>query len=137
MDWGYVLTLLAVLVISLTCHEAAHGFVAMLGGDRTAWNQGLVTINPIPHIRRQPFAMLLLPMLVLYFSGGNFCCGGATGHSRCPQCGTLCSRQRHAGSTERRAQAAAALLFSAYTSATGAPSPGLMGGNAAPISVND
>ena len=78
MDWGYVLTLLVVLLISLTCHEAAHGLVAMLGGDRTAWDQGLVTINPLPHIRRQPFAMLLLPMLVLYFSGGKFCCGGAT-----------------------------------------------------------
>ena len=67
-----------VLIVSLTVHEAAHGLLAFLGGDRTAYQQGLVTINPIPHIRRQPIMMLILPLLVLYQSGGNLCLGAAT-----------------------------------------------------------
>ena len=53
-----------------------------------------------------------LPVAAKRAENSASCCGGATGHSRCPQCGTLCSRQRHAGSTERRAHAAAALRFS-------------------------
>ena len=43
MDWVQLVTLFLVLILSLTVHEAAHGLVAKLGGDPTAWNAGLVT----------------------------------------------------------------------------------------------
>jgi Zn-dependent protease len=58
-----------VFLLSTTCHEAAHAFVAKLGGDRTAFDSGQVTLNPIPHIRREFFGMVLFPILT-YFTGG-------------------------------------------------------------------
>jgi len=71
-------TLFVVLIISLTVHEAAHGLFAWLGGDSTAKDAGLVTLNPIPHMQREPIGMVLIPMLVLYMSGGRYCLGGAS-----------------------------------------------------------
>ena len=37
------------LVIAITFHEAAHGFVARFLGDDTAWKLGRVSLNPIKH----------------------------------------------------------------------------------------
>lgn len=71
------ITLLVVLIISLTVHEAAHALLAMLGGDRTAYHNGQVSLNPIPHIRQQPFGMLVLPVFMLFFSGTGYCLGFA------------------------------------------------------------
>jgi Zn-dependent protease len=51
------------LVIAITFHEAAHGFVAHHFGDKTAWERGRVTFNPLKHI--DPFGTLLLPALLL------------------------------------------------------------------------
>ncbi len=59
-----------VFLFSTTCHEAAHALVAKYGGDSTADLGGQVTLNPIPHIRREPFGMVLVPLLSFYFSGG-------------------------------------------------------------------
>jgi Zn-dependent protease len=59
-----------VFLFSTTCHEAAHAFVAKLGGDTTAALGGQVTLNPIPHIRRSPFGMVVIPLLSFFFSGG-------------------------------------------------------------------
>jgi Zn-dependent protease len=53
----------AVFLFSTTCHEAAHALAAKLGGDPTAAHGGQVTLNPIPHIRREPFGMVLIPLL--------------------------------------------------------------------------
>ncbi|MCK5941388.1 MAG: site-2 protease family protein, partial [Planctomycetes bacterium] len=78
MDWGHVITLFVVLIFSLTFHEAAHGLVAKLGGDPTAWNAGLMTLNPVPHMRREPFGMLVIPIVILYLSAGRYCFGGAS-----------------------------------------------------------
>jgi Zn-dependent protease len=78
MDWENLITLFLVLIVSLTCHEAAHGLVAWLGGDRTAKDKGLVTLNPIPHMRREPMGMVLIPIAILYFSSGNMIFGGAS-----------------------------------------------------------
>jgi Zn-dependent protease len=78
MDWEKVITLFVVLIISLTVHEASHGLFAWLGGDRTAKDAGLVTINPIPHMRREPIGMILIPVVVLYLSKGAYCFGGAS-----------------------------------------------------------
>ena len=52
------------LVIAITFHEAAHGFVAYRFGDDTAWKLGRVSFNPIRHI--DPFGTLLLPAMLLF-----------------------------------------------------------------------
>jgi Zn-dependent protease len=52
-----------VFLFSTTCHEASHSFAAKLGGDLTAFHGGQVTLNPIPHMRREPFGMVLVPIL--------------------------------------------------------------------------
>jgi len=57
-------------LFSTTCHEAAHAFVAKLGGDSTAALGGQVSLNPIPHIRRSPFGMVVIPILSFLFAGG-------------------------------------------------------------------
>jgi Zn-dependent protease len=51
------------LVIAITFHEAAHGFVAHHFGDNTAWERGRVTFNPLKHI--DPFGTLVLPAMLL------------------------------------------------------------------------
>ncbi len=55
-------------LFSTTCHEAAHALVAKIGGDETAALGGQVTLNPVPHIRREPFGMVLIPILSFLFS---------------------------------------------------------------------
>jgi hypothetical protein len=52
-----------VFLLSTTCHEAAHALVAKMGGDLTAMQGGQVSLNPIPHIRREPFGMVVMPLL--------------------------------------------------------------------------
>jgi Zn-dependent protease len=51
------------LVIAITFHEAAHAFVAHRLGDKTAWELGRVSFNPIRHI--DPFGTLVLPAMLL------------------------------------------------------------------------
>ena len=51
------------LVIAITFHEAAHGFVARALGDDTASKLGRVSINPIRHI--DPFGTIVLPAILL------------------------------------------------------------------------
>src|SRR5688572_30618449 len=58
-----------VFLFSTTCHEASHALVAKLGGDPTAFHGGQVTLNPAPHIQREPFGMVLAP-IVSYLRGG-------------------------------------------------------------------
>jgi Zn-dependent protease len=58
-----------VFLLSTTCHEAAHALAAKLGGDQTAALAGQVTLNPLPHIRREPFGMVLVPLLGLLTGG--------------------------------------------------------------------
>ena len=59
-----------VFLLSTTFHEASHAFIAKLGGDPTAFHGGQVTLNPIPHIRREPFGMLVVPLLGILTGGG-------------------------------------------------------------------
>lgn len=56
-------------LFSTTCHEAAHALVAKLGGDETASLGGQVTLNPIPHIQREPWGMVIIPLLMLALNG--------------------------------------------------------------------
>ena len=51
------------LLIAITFHEAAHGFVAHRLGDNTAWQLGRVTFNPLKHI--DPFGTIILPAMLL------------------------------------------------------------------------
>lgn len=63
------ITYFVVFLFSTTLHEAAHAWVALLGGDRTAYHGGQVTLDPRPHIRREPFGMFVLPLLTALVSG--------------------------------------------------------------------
>jgi Zn-dependent protease len=51
------------LVIAITFHEAAHGFVAHHFGDNTAWERGRVSFNPLKHI--DPFGTVVRPAILL------------------------------------------------------------------------
>jgi Zn-dependent protease len=51
------------VIIAVTFHEAAHGFVAHLLGDDTAWRQGRVSFNPFKHV--DPVGTILLPGILL------------------------------------------------------------------------
>src|SRR4051812_8401926 len=52
------------VLLAITLHEAAHGFVAHRLGDDTAWLLGRVSLNPFKHI--DPFGTVLLPALLLF-----------------------------------------------------------------------
>ena len=57
-----------VFLFSTTCHEASHALVAKWGGDSTAALNGQVTLNPIPHIRREPWGMVIIPIAAFLFT---------------------------------------------------------------------
>lgn len=59
-----------VFLLSITCHEAAHALVAKWGGDTTALEGGQVSLNPLPHIRREPFGMVVIPILGIATQSG-------------------------------------------------------------------
>ena len=60
----YLITVWAIpVIVAVTFHEAAHGFVAYLLGDDTAWRLGRVSFNPAKHI--DLFGTILLPGLLL------------------------------------------------------------------------
>ena len=60
----YLATIWAIpVIIAITFHEAAHGFVAHLLGDDTAWRLGRVSFNPLKHV--DPFGTMLLPGFLL------------------------------------------------------------------------
>ncbi|MBI1954509.1 MAG: site-2 protease family protein [Proteobacteria bacterium] len=73
-SWIEYTPFLVALTIAITFHEAAHGFIAYLFGDKTAYMMGRVTINPLKHI--DPFGTLLLPALMI-LSGVPFIFGYA------------------------------------------------------------
>lgn len=55
-----------VFLLSVTAHEAAHALAAMKLGDPTAYLGGQVTLDPVPHIRREPVGMVVLPIVTLF-----------------------------------------------------------------------
>lgn len=58
-----------VFIFSTSCHEAAHAWVAHKLGDSTAYHGGQVSLDPTPHIRREPIGMVVVP-IVSYLIGG-------------------------------------------------------------------
>jgi hypothetical protein len=60
----YLVTVWAIpVIVAITFHEAAHGFVAYLLGDDTAWRLGRASFNPAKHV--DPFGTILLPGMLL------------------------------------------------------------------------
>src|SRR6266403_606576 len=59
-------------LFSTTCHEAAHAMAAKIGGDDTAFVGGQVSLNPVPHIQREPWGMVVFPILSLIVTGSLF-----------------------------------------------------------------
>ncbi len=58
-----------VFLLSVTAHEAAHALAALKLGDETAYLGGQVTLDPMPHIRREPIGMVVVPILSLVYIG--------------------------------------------------------------------
>lgn len=59
-----------VFLLSTTCHEASHALAAKMGGDTTAFEGGQVSLNPIPHMRRELFGMVILPLIGIFSGTG-------------------------------------------------------------------
>ncbi|MFY9326917.1 MAG: site-2 protease family protein [Georgfuchsia sp.] len=58
------------ILFAITLHEAAHGYVARMFGDSTAWKLGRVSLNPLRHI--DPVGTILLPAVTYMLSGFMF-----------------------------------------------------------------
>lgn len=58
-----------VFLLATTCHEGAHAWAAKLGGDPTAFHAGQVSLSPLPHIRREPFGTVVVPLASYFLSG--------------------------------------------------------------------
>jgi len=65
-------------IFSTTVHEASHAFVAKLGGDLTAYSVGQASLNPMPHIKREPVGMILFPVITFFLNAGQFMIGWAS-----------------------------------------------------------
>ena len=65
-------------LFSTTCHEAAHALVAKWGGDETAALGGQVSLNPVPHMKREPWGMIVIPILSYLMMNGNGMMGWAS-----------------------------------------------------------
>ena len=63
MDPGLGLIWFGVWIVALTCHEAGHAFAALKLGDPTAYHHGQVTLDPLAHIKREPFGTIILPII--------------------------------------------------------------------------
>jgi Zn-dependent protease len=76
MDFSLETVALAVVpvVLAIALHEAAHGYVARIFGDQTAWMLGRVTLNPLKHI--DPIGTVAVPA-VLLLTGAPFLFGWA------------------------------------------------------------
>lgn len=72
------LTWYVVFLFSTTLHEAAHAWSAMRMGDLTAYGGGQVSLNPQPHIKREPIGMVVVPIIFFLMSGGKFMVGWAS-----------------------------------------------------------
>lgn len=74
---GLVPIFYVAFLLSTVCHEAAHALVAKWGGDLTAYAGGQVSLDPMPHLRREPFGLIVIPLLSLITSGSMFGWGSA------------------------------------------------------------
>jgi Zn-dependent protease len=79
MDVNHALQTFAIyalpVLFAITLHEAAHGYVARHFGDMTAHAQGRISLNPVRHV--DLVGTLLVPLAILFVSGGKFLFGWA------------------------------------------------------------
>jgi Zn-dependent protease len=72
------LTWFVVFIFSTTLHEAGHAWAALKLGDPTAYEGGQVSLNPWPHIQREPLGMVLVPLISFAASQGSSMMGWAS-----------------------------------------------------------
>lgn len=70
MNVAIIVFEILVLLFSAVLHEIAHGYMAERLGDDTARRAGRLTLNPLVHL--DPFGSILMPLLLLWASGGSF-----------------------------------------------------------------
>src|SRR4051794_13136914 len=58
-----------VFLFSTTVHEASHALAAYRLGDDTAYRGGQVSLDPTPHIKREPFGMVAIPIISFILGG--------------------------------------------------------------------
>ena len=73
MNFGYLVLVLVIILISVILHELSHGVVAYWLGDHTAKDAGRLTLNPISHI--DPYMSILVPVVLYILKAPVF--GGA------------------------------------------------------------
>jgi Zn-dependent protease len=56
-------------IFSMVVHEASHAFAALKLGDSTAYDGGQVTLDPVPHIKREPIGTVAVPIFSFLVSG--------------------------------------------------------------------
>ena len=67
-----------VFVYTTVLHEAAHAWSALRLGDDTAYRGGQVSLDPTPHIRREPFGLVIVPILSWFLNKGQWMLGWAS-----------------------------------------------------------
>jgi Zn-dependent protease len=72
------ITWFVVFLFSTTLHEAGHALAAYRLGDPTAYHGGQVTLSPFPHMQREPFGMVLVPLVSFVLSRGTWMMGWAS-----------------------------------------------------------
>ena len=79
MDFAHLIQTIALyaipVLLSITLHEAAHGYAARHFGDNTAYLAGRITLNPFKHI--DPMGTLLMPLILYIATSGAFLFGYA------------------------------------------------------------
>jgi len=79
MDLGQLIQTITIyaipVLLSITLHEAAHGYAALHFGDNTAYMEGRITLNPLKHI--DPMGTILMPLILYIATSGAFLFGYA------------------------------------------------------------
>ncbi len=71
VDFALGLLWYFVYTYSTVCHEAAHAWAAHKLGDDTAYHGGQVSLDPIPHMKREPIGMILVPIVTFLINAAN------------------------------------------------------------------
>ncbi len=69
MEYSEIVAWYIAFLFSTTLHEAAHAWAAYRMGDNTAYLAGQVSLNPLPHIKREFFGTVIVP-IASFFLGG-------------------------------------------------------------------
>jgi len=67
--WSELVLWYLAFIVSIVAHEAAHAWAALKLGDRTAYEGGQVTLDPVPHIRREPLGTVVVPLISFVLGG--------------------------------------------------------------------